>query len=114
MLLLVGAGVANLPIVHALLTLPDATPLLVLPVGLLSMALAWAGGCALQDRRRLSVLAVSAAGAAEVAMPLVPAAREAIGMAALVWAPLAAALSLAALGVLMRVPAWRRARRAQA
>lgn len=98
MLLLVGAGVANLPLVYMVLErMPDAPPPLVLSVGLLSMGLSWAGGCAIQERRPGSVVAIAALGVAEALVPLVPGAREALGVHALVWPLLAAAFSAAAL-----------------
>lgn len=100
--LLVGAGVANLPLVYAMLAVPDLHAAIGIATGLLSMGLAWAGGAALEGRRHGSVRVIAALGVLEVAIPLVPAARETLGVSAIAWPLLAAVLSLNAIGMTMR------------
>lgn len=74
--LLVVAGVAHLPVVHALVARDEQAPPLVLGMGLLSMGLAWSAGCALQRRRRRTVLGIGALAVLEPALLLAPAMRE--------------------------------------
>lgn len=104
MLLLVAAGVANLPLVHAVLSLAEPPALAVFGAGLLSMGLAWAGGCAIEGRRHGSIVILGSLGLAEAVVPLVPWARESLGDAAIVWPLVAAAASGAALVLLARDP----------
>lgn len=66
-LLLLAACLALLPIVHPLVAEARVDPPVVIGLGLLSMGLAWAGGCSLQARRRRTVYAIAVAG---VALPL--------------------------------------------
>lgn len=97
MVLFVGAGLALLPLVHAMLTRDDLGPLIILPTGMLSMGLAWAGGCAIQNRRRGSVLALGILGVLVALAPLIPQVRGWIAPAWPGWTVVAGVLSLAAL-----------------
>lgn len=70
--LLLLAAFCALPAVYRMLA-DDAPPLLAMGTGTVAMGLAWAGGCALEGRRRRTVMGLAAAGAAAfVAVLLAP------------------------------------------
>ena len=110
MLLLVAASIAMLPLVHAIVAAASSPGPAIFAAGLLSMALAWAGGCAIEQRRHGSVLAIAAVGVAQALVPLVPQARDLVGSAALMWPVVAAALSAVALALAVKMGPAPRAR----
>lgn len=92
--LLVGASLANLPVVYALVA--DGDPLALL-AGFIAMGLAWGGGFHVQGKRPRLVLALAAVGVAEAGAVLVPAFAS-----SRLWLFLAAGLSLVALALVAR------------
>ena len=102
-IVLVVASSLLFPLVYRLIALGEAPPY-ALSYGLLSMGLAWSGGCALENRRRGTVRALTAAGLAAPLVTLVPALS--VGLGGLERALLAGVglLCAVAMGLLLRTP----------
>lgn len=93
--LLLAAAFCSLPAIYLLLA-HEAPPYAALSTGLVAMGLAWAGGCALEGRRRRTVLGLASAGIfLAVAVLLVPEAPRLAG----IWVPLGAVSVLSALAL---------------
>lgn len=99
--LLALASVASLPAIHGLVdpSLDFVARLYALYFGLIAMALAWAAGASLEDRRKGSVALLAALGALNPLLALVPPTRDVLGKG-LWWMVAGSALSLAALALL--------------
>lgn len=92
--LLVGASLANLPVVYVLVAGGDPMALL---AGFVAMGLAWAGGFHVQGKRPGLVMALAGIGVVESVAVFVPAFAEVRP-----WLLLAAGLSLMALALAVR------------
>lgn len=99
---LVLAGVADLPVVYYVVAELGSPPLVSVALGLLAMGLAWAGGCALEGRRRRTLLLLSLLGTLQALLALVPALRGLVPDAALAWVVASAAFSVVGLVTLLR------------
>lgn len=78
-LLLVGAALVHLPIVHALVRAGELAPPFTVAVGLVAMGLAWSGGVSLEGRRNGTALAIAAIALVESALAVVPPVAAALG-----------------------------------
>ncbi|HEX2022428.1 MAG TPA: hypothetical protein VHH36_06925 [Candidatus Thermoplasmatota archaeon] len=94
--LLVGASVLDLPAVYLVMADDASDPPPVVALGLVAMGVAWAGGRALEDKRRGSVALVALCGVAQAPLLLVPQVSSAIGGA---WPWVAASSAASALGL---------------
>lgn len=102
MALLVLAACALMPIIWSTLAKGESEPAVALSVGLLAAGLCWAGGCALEGRRRGTVLAIAALGVVVGLLALAPRVASELGGAPAGWGVACAASSAVALALLAR------------
>lgn len=107
-LLLVIACVLLLPVIYHVVRRAEIGAPLALTLGMLSMGLAWSGGCALENRRRGTVRAIALAGLAMPLAALVPGFPESFGAMERAVLLGAAATCAGALALLLTTPAERR------